>query len=222
MALVACAAAPAAADPRRAAGFVKVSEARVLFFPVDIGVYEIAAGGAVLKQDWTDTARGHVRHALESEIAARRATVVPYQEPEAPAHKLQHLQIFKVYRLVSHAILLHSYSGEAYRLPNKAGRFDWSVGPAAAALREGHGDPDYTLFVSFVEGHASSGRVAMNVLGALLGGIVTGRQTGLASLVDLKTGDVVWFNRNVESDGDLRTATDALKAVKRLLKELPL
>jgi hypothetical protein len=215
-------ASPAAAEPRRAAGTVTLGDARIVMFPASVEVYEIGAGGPVLKQDWTETAREHVRRVLERELAQRKITVVPYQEPEPGERRLQHIQIVKVHGLVGQAILRHSYGGEITRLPNKAGRFDWSLGPGASALREDHGDADYALFVSFAEGHSSGGRVAMNVAGAILGGqIVTGRQTGLASLVDLKTGDVVWFHRNVESDGDLRTESDAAKAVKRLFKELP-
>lgn len=221
--VAACAAAPAEADPRQPAGFVKVADGRVIFFPPSVEVYEIAAGGPpLLKQDWTEAARQHVRQALETTLTERNATLVAYRDPEVGERRMQHIQIVKVHALVSQAIQLHSYGGDAQRLPNKAGRFDWTLGPSATALSDDHDGADYALFVTFIEGHSSGGRVAMNVAAAVLGGVVvTGRQTGIASLVDLKTGDIVWYHRNVESDGNLRTADDARKAIGRLLKGFP-
>jgi hypothetical protein len=210
-------------EPLRAAGVVKLTDTRILLFPASVEVYEIVAGGQpTLKQDWTQTARDHLKTALETELTEKKATLLSYRDPQTPERQFKHVQIVKVHALVSQAILRHRYGGDAQRLPNKAGRFDWTLGSGASALREDHDDADYALFVHFVEGHSSGGRVAMNVAAAVFGGmVVTGRQTGLASLLDLRTGDVVWYNRNVESDGDLRTLDDARKAVRRLLKELP-
>ena len=221
--LVGLAVGAAGAAPRRAAGATNVGDARIVHFPAHVEVYEIVAGGApVLKQDWTEAAREHVRQAVAGEFAERGAVLVPYQEPEASERRLQHVQVVKVHGLVSQAILRHSYGGAMQQLPSKAGRFDWTVGPGASALRDDHGNADYALFVSFVQGHTSGGRAAMNVAAAVLGGpIVTGRQTGIASLMDLRTGDIVWFHQNVESGADLRTAPEALQAVRRLLREFP-
>ncbi len=53
-------------------------------------------------------------------------------------------------------------------------------------------------------------------------GLQGGMQVGFASLVDLQTGDVVWFNRLVNQAGDLRTVEPARKAVDELLTDFPL
>jgi hypothetical protein len=56
------------------------------------------------------------------------------------------------------------------------------------------------------------------MVGALLGaGIPGGSQVGFASVVDLKTGDIVWFNRLVRTTGDLRTAEAATETVDALV-----
>ena len=69
----------------------------------------------------------------------------------------------------------------------------------------------------------SSGRVAVIFIGALLGvGIPGGQQVGFASLVDLQSGDVVWFNRLLKGTGDLRKADLARSASEDLLSKLPL
>ena len=47
-------------------------------------------------------------------------------------------------------------------------------------------------------------------------------QTGYASLVDLKTGRVLWFNRLQRGSGDLREAEKAAETVDALLNEFPI
>jgi len=211
------------ADPRRSPAPFKLGAAPIVLFAPSVAVYELGAGGQMaLKQDWTDAAHGHVLNAIEAALAAGKATVVPYQPPEVAERRAAHMQVTKVHTLVAQTIVRHEYGGDKLRLPSKAGRFDWSVGPGAEVIRQDNAEADYALFVEFIEGHSSGGRVAVNVAAAVLGGpIITGAQTGVASLVDLRTGDVVWFHRNRETDGDLRTPGGARKAVGRLLKELP-
>ena len=60
--------------------------------------------------------------------------------------------------------------------------------------------------------------------GAALFGVAVsgGQQVGFASLVDLRTGNIVWFNRIMNGTGDLRTADPAQKTVEDLLRELPI
>ena len=48
-----------------------------------------------------------------------------------------------------------------------------------------------------------------------------GEQHGFASLVDLRSGDIVWFNRLLSVVGDLRTEEPAAKTVSQLLEGLP-
>jgi len=78
---------------------------------------------------------------------------------------------------------------------------------------------------------ASGGRIALGVLG--LAGCIVGfcapniggaQQTDYASLVDLKTGEVVWFNVVIAGSqvpgvkfGELRTPQGAAQMVERLL-----
>jgi hypothetical protein len=214
--------APVCAEVQRATGTVRLSGARVLVVPVYVEVHEIGAGGqSLLKADWTEAARGFIRAAVEANLADRSATVISYTEPEQAERRALHSQIGRVHGLVARAILNHQYV-ERFRLPGKGGRFEWTLGPAVSALSDDEGQAEYALFVTFVEGHASGGRAAMNVAAAVFGGMmITGRQTGIASLVDLKTGDVVWFNLDRSAEGDLRNEADARQSVKRLLAGLP-
>ena len=52
-------------------------------------------------------------------------------------------------------------------------------------------------------------------------GIPAASQVGYASLVDLKTGQVVWFNHLLRGTGDLREAKAADETFDALLKGFP-
>jgi hypothetical protein len=107
------------------------------------------------------------------------------------------------------------------RLPSKEKTFDWSLGPGVLELAEEH-DADYALFVFYRDEQASGGRVAMAVLAAAVGGYVTtGGEYGFASLVDLRSGDIVWFNIVGAGSGELRDAAGAQAAVNTLFKNFP-
>jgi len=90
---------------------------------------------------------------------------------------------------------------------------------------------DYALFMHAEDSFASTGRVALQVLG--IAGCFVGfcapniggaGQFAYASLVDLRTGEVVWFNvLSARSQiagikmGDIRTPAGAAEMVERLL-----
>ena len=58
---------------------------------------------------------------------------------------------------------------------------------------------------------------------AILGvGIQGGQQVGFISLVDLETGNILWFNRLISGGGDLRTLEPAFNATDNLLEDIPL
>jgi hypothetical protein len=133
----------------------------------------------------------------------------------------------RLHGAVGSSIALHKYLGA--ELPTKRRGIDWTLGEDAVKLGRATG-MDYALFLYAQDSIASGGRVAMQVLGiagcfvgfcAPQGG---GGQTAYASLVDLKTGDVVWFNVLQTNSqlpgvtfGDLRTPAGSAQMVERLL-----
>ena len=130
---------------------------------------------------------------------------------------------------VDQSIVEHKYLGDY--LPTKRGKgLDWTLGQDAVRLGQKTGY-DYALFLHAEDQVASTGRVVLGVLGAAgcfigfcapnIGGAT---QLDYASLVDLKTGEVVWFNVVLASSqvpgikfGELRTPAGAAQMVDRLL-----
>ena len=52
-------------------------------------------------------------------------------------------------------------------------------------------------------------------------GVPLGHEGGFASLIDLRTGDIVWVNHVPSGVGELRDKEDARKTVEQLFKDLP-
>jgi hypothetical protein len=195
----------------------------VVLVEPDIELSELLAGGAQEpRQAWSEAARRLYPQAAREVLQARGIPLRPdFQLPPdaGPGHPLR--QLYLLNQAVSLSILQHT--GPGAKLRNKHDRFDWTLGPGVAALREATG-ADYALFTYLRDSYSSGGRAAMRIIGfVLLGGdIGGGTQVGLASLVDLRTGQVVWHNLLLDQTGDVRdlqgareTAADLLKGVRR-------
>ncbi len=193
---------------------------RIVVMPLDVELSQLTAGG--LREphaEWTDAALKHMYAALEAEARVRKVRLVEFQRDRgAPADRETSLELVKLHRAVGGTVLVHQYL-PGLQLPSKEGKLDWSLGPAVAAIARSH-DADYALFLFVRDSYATAGRVAVMVVGALLGvGVAGGSQIGFATVVDLKTGDIVWFNRLVRPHGDLRTPEAAGETVRALVSD---
>lgn len=205
---------------------------RLLVMRPDIMVGSVTSGGMVEpRADWTETARNKLVAALKAQQAARGGNLVVMERrdslPGVSAEEIAELE--RLHYAVGSSVALHRYAG-AY-LPTKRGRgLDWTLGDAAVELgrKTGH---DYALFLHAEDSFASDGRVALQLIGIAgcfvgfcaptMGG---GGQFAYASLVDLRTGELVWFNVLQTGGqvagikmGDLRTDEGAAQLVERLL-----
>jgi hypothetical protein len=198
---------------------------RVLLMPPDVALYEITPAGLLEpKADWTAAGEANVHDALARLVRQHHGELVDYKGPQGQVSLLrpQDVQLVKLHEAVGSTILAHKYGDPYYALPTKKGIFDWTLGEGVSSLREGY-DADYALFVYFRDSIASPGRVVIIVVGTMFGAEVPGgTQVGFASLVDLHTGDVEWFNLLSSKGGDLRDPDSAYHATAQLLSKLPL
>ncbi len=192
----------------------------IVVMPLDVELAELSAGGLPEpKSEWTDAALKHMRAALETEAKTYKVKLIDYQpQSGTPEDQETSLELVKLHRAVGGSVLVHQYL-PGRELPSKAGKFDWSLGPSVATISRSH-HADYALFLFVRDSYASAGRVGVIVVAALLGvGIPGGAQVGFASVVDLKTGDIVWFNRLARGHGDLRTPEAARETVRELVSD---
>ncbi len=191
---------------------------RILLVTPDIELSELTAGGAKApRADWTGTAIDLTRRTIRGTLETRGVTLAE-TDTTAGAHESQ---LVKLNSAVGNAILLHLYYSPI-KLPQKGDALDWTLGPGASLLRDKY-TSDYALFVHVRDTYSSRGRQAlMGAAALLLVPVPGGFQSGFASLVDLRTGQIVWFNRLLSVNGDLRSESDARDTVGELLKGLPL
>lgn len=192
--------------------------AKVVIMPTDIELFSLSAGGvAEPKADWTDAASKHFKAALDQKKA--KLGLGDAILSEADADNLG--EINALHAAVANAIALHHSMGGVYKLPTKDGKLDWSMGDAVHQIKQ-KTQADYALFSWVRDSYASAERKATMVLLAIAGiGITGGIQIGYASLVDLNTGQVVWFNQLARMTGDLREAEPAAESVNSLLENFP-
>lgn len=192
---------------------------RVVLIDPNVSLYELEAGGSLTpRADWTNTAKGYIESDIRSVLAAKNIDLAA-SGPLTDPHRVQ---LAKLHDAVGSAILLHLYIGGGLKLPTKGKALDWTLGPGVSDLRAAY-HADYALFTHMSDSYSSAGRAILMVLGAAAGiGISGGQQVGFASLVDLRTGNIVWFNVLVSQFGDLRTEKPAQDTVNNLLTGLPI
>jgi len=205
---------------------------KLLVLRPDVTVGALTTGGMIEpRADWTDQARSSIVAALQAQQSGRGGHVLIVQHRNellgVPEQELADVE--RLTAAVDESIVLHKYLGDY--LPTKRGRgLDWTIGDDAVQLGRKTGY-DYALFLHAEDQVASTGRIVLGVLGAA--GCIVGfcapniggaTQLDYASLVDLKTGEVVWFNVVRAASqvpgikfGDLRTPQGAEQMVERLL-----
>jgi len=185
----------------------------------------LTTAGVDPKEEWNQNAKKNLASALATAIKGRGySTEAVDPSGYADPHDLQ---VLKLNDVVTTAIQTNQF----LRLPTKTG-FDWTLGDGAADLRPADETTPaaYILFVQANGNYSSGGRMMMGALlaaasGGSAGGqlMAGGTQILSGTLVDLNTGQVVWYKQvSFMAATDLRTAGGDTAAVESLLKTLPL
>jgi HAMP domain-containing protein len=214
-------AAPALAQSKSLApGFTTLaSGTKVAIMPTDIELFSISAGGVLEpKADWTDAATKHFKTALIEKKRVLGLSAIELTESQADETE----EINALHGAIARAIAMHHLGPGFLHLPTKDGKLDWSLGESTASIQRLTG-ADYALFSWVRDSYASDERKAAMVALALVGvGLGGGMQIGYASLVDLRSGRVLWFNRLMRQSGDLREPAKAAETLNALLSGFPI
>lgn len=197
---------------------------RVVVIEPDIELSEVLAGGVEEpRKAWSETARRLYPEAVRRRFARAGVTqAADYTIPKDLAPDSRLGQILRLNDAVSFSVL--AYTSPGNQLATKRGKqLDWTLGSGAQELQRVTG-ADYALFTIIRDSYTSGGRAALRVAAFLLlgGDIGGGSQLGVTTLVDLHTGQVVWFNFLARQSGDLRDAKGAEATAEDMLKGLPL
>lgn len=191
---------------------------RILLMTPDIKYYLVTTSGLPEPHaDWTEAARKNFSSAFNAYCDARDIDLASMDDEINLSN--QEIRYRKLHGAVGQTILNNHFGMQT--LPSKNEEFDWSLGPDIQGIGEKY-DADYGLFVFYRDYQASGGRVFFSILAAAVGASVsTGWEGGFASMVDLKTGDIVWFNMVQAGVGELRYADSAATTVEKLFQDMP-
>ncbi|HYR35799.1 MAG TPA: hypothetical protein VEQ87_16030 [Burkholderiales bacterium] len=209
--------------PNLAPGFTTLPKgAKLVIMPADIEIFSISAGGvAEPRADWTEAAIRNFKAAAAKKKAALGLTTVELDEKDAD----EFTELNNLHAAIARAISMHHFGPSSLQLPTKEGKLEWSLGDAAQEVKKATG-ADYAVFSWLRDAHASAERQAAMVAIAILslGRAVPGggRQTAYASLVDLNTGRILWFNRLQRDSGNVKDAEHASETIDTLFGSFPI
>lgn len=184
---------------------------------VELGVLT-AAGSTEPRADWSKSGSENLASEIEHAVQGKSHPLIMLDPSSAMDGRSG--QILRLNAALAASIQTFTYG--PLKLPTKGAALNWTLGDGARAI--GEEKADYALFIVGRGNYASSGRVAVMVGMSLLGvGVPLGNQQVSASLVDLHTGKVVWFNMALAGpNADMRQAVGAQSLVASLLKDAPL
>lgn len=193
---------------------------RILVMTPDVQLSVLTAAGLQEpREDWSVAGRDNLAAAVATLIRAQSHSTSSLDPATAMEGRVG--QIIRLHDAVGGSILAINYG--AYSVPTRNDDFSWTLGEGVQELAAAH-NADYALFVTARGSYASAGRVAAMVGMAILGvGVPLGGQQAFASLVDLRTGNVIWFNvATAAPNQDMRETEGAASLAETLMRDAPL
>jgi hypothetical protein len=195
------------------------ANAQVMLLQPDVQLGVLTMSGLTEpRADWSSSGRDNIASEVKKALDVKG---LKYTEVDpAGAMTGRSGQLLRLNAAVGQSILLFNYG--AINLPTHKGTFEWTLGDGARDLGSAY-NADYALFIN-ARGSYSSDARKLAWIGAAAFGVAlpTGGQYLSASLVDLKTGRIIWFNQAVAGpDADMRNPEGARNLVAELLKTAP-
>mgnify|MGYP000880102790 CR=1 FL=1 len=209
------------AQPRRRTQRIEPlpEHSRVLVMMPDVQLSLLTAAGLPEpREDWSVAGRDNLAQSLAALVG--REQHVPSALNPAEAMEGRTGQIIRLHDVVGGAILANRTP--ATQLPTRKNNNVWTLGDGVQELGAAY-EADYALFVVARGSYASGARAAAALVGLVAGVYIPmGGQQTFASLVDLRTGQVVWFNFVTAGANDMREADGANALVLELMRGAPL
>ena len=205
-------------EPKYTITTFEKNNTKILLMPIDIEICELTiAGICEPNASWTKESKKNIILGFEEILKNKNASLNKYNKKD---QNNEIVQLIKLHTQMGQEIINNEYG--SMELPTKE-NFDWSIGNKVKLLKKKH-KSDYAIFIFFRDQYSSTQRVIYNIVTAILfPGIIPigGSQLAFASLVNLNTGDIVWFNGYYRSVGDVRDLKSARDTVSKIFVEFP-
>jgi hypothetical protein len=178
--------------------------------------------------EWSKQALANIQASLQGALANRQQRFVAMDADTIINGRAN--QVLRLHDAVATSILAFNY-GFGGLPTKKPSDFSWTLGPgaleiarASAAADPAGADAKYALITFGRGSYASGGRWTLAIVGTALGASVPmGGQQVYASLVELRTGNIVWFNvATAGPQDDMRKPEGANALITTLMKDVPL
>lgn len=169
------------------------------------------------RPDWSAAAREHLARHARDRIAGGGRNAVTFMRADASPQARQILLLHDAVR-----VSIRTADTADPSPPTLPRNRAWTLGAGAQALAIG--DATHVLLIR-CDGDVTSALRGVFVVGAAAAGVQapTGITRAAASLVDLRSGDIIWKNSIVaRSDQDVRTSEGAHALLHALLDGAPL
>lgn len=196
------------------------ANSRVLVMTPDVQLAVLTAAGLQEpREDWSRAGRENVATSIAAYIQAEGHAASSLDPATAMDGRIG--QIIRLHNAVGGSILAVNYLNA--NVPTHRGNFEWTLGDGVQEIGATY-NADYALFITAQGSYASGGRVAAMIGLAVLGvGVPLGGQQAFASLVDLHTGNIIWFNVvSAAPNEDMRNTDGAALLARRLMHDAPL
>ena len=205
-------------EPKYTITTFEKNNTKILLMPIDIEICELTiAGICEPNASWTKESKKNIILGFDEILKNKNASLNKYNKKD---QNNEIVQLIKLHTQMGQEIINNEYG--SMELPTKE-NFDWSIGNKVKLLKKKH-KSDYAIFIFFRDQYSSTQRVIYNIVTAILfPGIIPigGSQLAFASLVNLNTGDIVWFNGYYRSVGDVRDLKSARDSVSKIFEEFP-
>ncbi len=191
----------------------------VLALQPDVELSELTAVGLQQpRADWSRSAQDNLAAALKLFLdgkGLRYATLDPQTVTDP-----HDVQLLRLNSAVNASILL--YNANLASLPTHKGAFNWTLGDGAQGLGRDY-KSDYALYILARGSYSTAGRKILFIAAAAAGvAVPLGGQSVVVSLVDLKTGRVIWYNlAQASPDSDMRSPEGARTLMADVMKSAP-
>ena len=189
---------------------------KIILIEPDVELAQVLASGTTeVRADWSEAGMENTEYWIKEYFSKNDLDFDNYSIPDGEEFNRQR-QLRALHQAVGISIL----NNQTIPLPTKE-TFNWTLGKGANTLRQD--GADYGLFIYLRRGYGTGGRIALSVATAVLFGAipVVSYQFAFASLVDLETGEIVWFNNLAQIVGDLREQEASENTIHKLLTEFP-
>ena len=196
----------------------------IIVMPPDIELSELGVSGILTPNAlWTDIATKYVTE-LTAQYFQKVGLGVTFAKKDALGIAASEIDSLKKLNSQVGLSVMMFQQNPLLKLPTLDGKpLDWPLGAGTKQFSEKYG-ADYGLFVYLRDSYTSGSRAAASIISSVLFGVSLqgGHQVGFATMVDLETGKLVWFNSLFSARADLRTYKAAIETTNALYQELPL